>query len=81
MYTNTDVLHNKLEELQTLADNQNTDIIAITETLLKNMPTDAKPEDFVFSLIGEKAKPVARLESGLFYTNRTIRSKIFQLTD
>ena len=25
----------------------------------------------------EKAKPVARLESGLFYTNRTIRSKSF----
>ena len=26
---------------------------------------------------GETSKPVARLESGLFYTNRTIRSKMF----
>ena len=29
------------------------------------------------TLLVEKAKPVARLESGLFYTNRTIRSESF----
>ena len=29
-----------------------------------------------FANIVEKPKPVARLESGLFYTNRTSRSKI-----
>ena len=52
MYTNTDVLHNKLDELQILADNNDADIIAITETLLKNMPANTKPEDFAFSLKG-----------------------------
>ena len=48
MYTNTDVLHNKLEELELIALQEKADIIAITETLLKNMPADTKPEDFFF---------------------------------
>ena len=52
MYTNTDVLHNKIDELQIIATKENADIVAITETLLKNMPADTKPEDFVFSLKG-----------------------------
>jgi hypothetical protein len=52
MYTNTDVLHNKIDELQIIATKENADIVAITETLLKYMPADTKPEDFVFSLKG-----------------------------
>jgi len=52
MYTNTDVLHNKLEELELIAIQEKADIIAITETLLKNMPADTKPEDFVFKIKG-----------------------------
>ena len=49
LYTNTDVLHNKLEELQTYTDKMNIDIVAITETLLKNPDDDHKP---VFILKG-----------------------------
>ena len=52
IYTNSDVLHNKLNELEIIASNENADIIAITETLLKNMPPHAQPEDFVFKLKG-----------------------------
>ena len=52
MYTNADVLHNKMDEIEYLASAENLDIIAITETLLKNMPKDARPEDFLFSLKG-----------------------------
>ena len=52
MYTNTDVLHNKLDELEHIATQEKADIIAITETLLKNMPSDTKPEDFVFKIRG-----------------------------
>ena len=52
MYTNADMLHNKLEEIETIANNENLDMIAVTETLLKNMPSDVKPEDFVFNIKG-----------------------------
>ena len=52
IYTNSDVLHNKLNELEIIASNENADIIAITETLLKHMPPHAQPEDFVFKLKG-----------------------------
>ena len=52
MYTNTDVLHNKLDELESIALKEKVDIIGITETLLKNMPADTKPEDFVFKIRG-----------------------------
>ena len=52
IYTNTDVLHNKLEELELTAKNEKADIIAVTEILLKNMPPFTKPEDFVFKIKG-----------------------------
>ena len=52
MYTNADMLHNKLDEIETIANDENLDIIAVTETLLKNMPPDSKPEDFVFVIKG-----------------------------
>ena len=52
IYTNSDVLHNKLKELEVIALNEKADIIAITETLLKNMPPHAQPEDFVFKISG-----------------------------
>ena len=47
-----DMLHNKLEEIETIANNENLDMIAVKETLLKNMPSDVKPEDFVFNIKG-----------------------------
>ena len=52
MYTNADMLHNKLDEIESIANNENLDVIAVTETLLKNMPSDSKPEDFVFNIKG-----------------------------
>ena len=52
LYTNTDVLHNKLDELETIALKENADVIAITETLLKNMPPHVQPEDFKFKIKG-----------------------------
>ena len=36
-----------------------------------------KVDMFEIIYIGEKPKPVARLESGLFYTDKTSRSIIF----
>ena len=52
MYTNADMLHNKLNEIEQIALSENLDIIAITETLLKKMPLDSKPEDFIFKIKG-----------------------------
>ena len=52
IYTNTDVLHNKLKELELIALKEKADIIAVTEILLKNMPSYSKPEDFVFKIEG-----------------------------
>ena len=43
LYTNTDVLHNKLEELQTYIDKNDIDLIAITETLPKNADDSYSP--------------------------------------
>ena len=50
LYTNADMLHNKLKELETIAKNDKIDIISITETLIKNMPSNSKPEDYFFKL-------------------------------
>ena len=52
MYTNADMLHNKLKELETIAKKDDIDIISITETLIKNMPSNSKPEDYLFKLEG-----------------------------
>ena len=42
LYTNTDVLHNKIDELQTYIKENKIEIIAITETL----PKDVAGEDY-----------------------------------
>ena len=52
MYTNADMLHNKLQELEIIAKNENIDIISITETLIKNMPSGSQPSDYLFKLDG-----------------------------
>ena len=42
LYTNTDVLNNKLEEIMTFVDTRNIKIIAITEILPKNRGNDVE---------------------------------------
>ena len=51
LYTNTDILHNKLEELETYIDKNNIDLIAITETLPKHADESYTP---IFVLNGYK---------------------------
>ena len=55
LYTNTDVLHNKIDEIELITSKNDIDIIAITETLPKKMPDYTKPEDFTFILKGFNA--------------------------
>ena len=43
LYTNTDVLNNKMDELQMCIQTENIDIVAITETLSKNSNDDYTP--------------------------------------
>ena len=50
IYTNADVLTNKLEELQSIIQQEDADIVAITEVLPKNMIFPV--EEFEFELQG-----------------------------
>ena len=43
LYTNTDVLHNKMDELQMYINSENIDIVSITETLSKTSNEDYTP--------------------------------------
>ena len=55
MYTNTDILQNKLTELEIRAYKDNIDIIAVCETLPKELPVDTTKDDFKFVIKGFKA--------------------------
>ena len=53
MYTNTDVLHNKMTEIEAIANNNDIDVIAINETLPKKLPNRfTSPDDFNFLIKG-----------------------------
>ena len=52
IYTNTDVLTNKMTELEAMIEKNKIDIIALTETLPKSYSNYTQPEDFTFVLDG-----------------------------
>ena len=55
MYTNTDVLTNKLTEIETIAHLNNIDVITINETLPKRLPDKyTSAEDYKFLIKGYK---------------------------